>query len=138
MPKQDRHLVYESGGWEVDLATRELRTRGDSVALGRRAFAIFAVLVQSAGKLVTRDEIMARVWPDTIVGENTLEVHISAVRKALGADRQTLRTSPGRGYRLEGGWTIRQESTLADSVAHDQKRIPLQRAKTHLPGPGRP
>jgi non-specific serine/threonine protein kinase len=133
MPKQDRHLVYESGGWEVDLATRELRTRGDSVALGRRAFAIFAVLVQSAGKLVTRDEIMARVWPDTIVGENTLEVHISAVRKALGADRQTLRTSPGRGYRLEGDWTIRQESTLADSVAHDPKRMPIQPFQTNLP-----
>jgi non-specific serine/threonine protein kinase len=133
MFEQERHLVYESRGWEVDLARRELRTRGDSVALGRRAFAIFAVLVQSAGKLVTRNELMARVWPNTIVGENTLEVHISAVRKALGADRETLRTSSGRGYRLDGDWTIRQESTPADSVALDPKRMAIQQFQTNLP-----
>jgi non-specific serine/threonine protein kinase len=133
MPEQDRHPIYESGRWEVDLARRELRTRGNSVELGRRAFAIFAVLVQSAGKLVTRDELMARVWPNTIVGENTLEVHISAVRKALGADRETLRTSPGRGYRLEGDWTIRRERMLADAVALDPKRMPIRRFQTNLP-----
>jgi len=116
MPEQSRTLVYESGGWEVDLARRELRTRGDSVPLGGRAFAIFAVLVQSAGKLVTKNELMARVWPGVIVEENTLEVHISAVRKALGPDRETLRTSFGRGYRLVGDWAIRQESTPADPL----------------------
>src|SRR5882757_7711780 len=110
MPEHDRHLVYEFDGWEVDLARRELRARGVPVPLGGRAFAIFAVLVESAGALVTKDELMARVWSGAIVEENT-EVHISAVRKALGADRGTLRTSFGRGYRLFGDWTIRKEST---------------------------
>ena len=96
MPEQDRHLVYESGGWEVDLARRELRARGDSVALGRRAFAIFAVLVESAGKLVTRNELMARVWPHVIVDDINLRVQVSGLRKALG--EQCIGTVQGRGY----------------------------------------
>ena len=128
-------MVYESGEWEVDLTRRELRTRGDSVPLGGRAFAIFAVLVQSAGKLVTRDELMARVWPDAIVEENTLEVHISAVRKALGQDREALRTSSGRGYRLVGEWTLRKQGTPADSIVADPQRMAAQAFHSNLPAP---
>jgi predicted ATPase/DNA-binding winged helix-turn-helix (wHTH) protein len=134
MPEQDRHLVYEFGGWEVDLARRELRMRGVPVPLGGRAFQIFAVLVQSAGDLVTKDELMARVWPGAIVEENKLQVHISAVRKALGPDRGTLRTSFGRGYRLVGDWTIRKERTLADAV--DPTRMPIQPLLTNVPATG--
>src|SRR5260370_14772232 len=136
MPEEDRRRVYEFGGWELDLARRELRTRGVPVPLGGRAFQIFAVLVQSAGELVTRDELMARVWPAAIVEENTLEVHISAVRKALGPDRGTLRTSFGRGYRLVGDWTIRKESTPADPVALDPTRMPVQPFLTNVPAAG--
>jgi predicted ATPase/DNA-binding winged helix-turn-helix (wHTH) protein len=133
MPEQDRHLVYEFGGWELDLARRELRMRGAPVPLGGRAFQIFAVLVQSAGELVTRDELMTRVWSGAIVEENTLEVHISAVRKALGSDRGTLRTSFGRGYRLVGNWTIRKKRTLADPVVLDPTRMLVQAFQTNLP-----
>jgi predicted ATPase/DNA-binding winged helix-turn-helix (wHTH) protein len=133
MSEQGRHVVYESGEWEVDLTRRELRMRGDSVPLGGRAFAIFAVLLQSAGKLVTRDELMARVWPETIVEENTLEVHISALRKALGQERETLRTSFGRGYRLVGDWTIRQDRTLEDRIALDATRPAVQPLPSNLP-----
>ena len=133
MPEQGQHLVYQFGGWELDLARRELRARGVPVPLGSRAFAIFAVLVQSAGKLVTKEELMARVWPGVIVEENTLEVHISAVRKALGPDRGTLRTSFGRGYRLVGDWTIWKEITPTDSVAVDPTQIPVQLFQTNLP-----
>ncbi len=133
MPELDRHLVYESGGWEMDLARRELRMRGVPVPLGGRAFQIFAALVQSAGELITRDELMARVWPGAIVEENTLAVHISAVRKALGSDRATLRTSFGRGYRLVGNWTIRKKRTMADPVVLDPTRMLVQAAQTNLP-----
>jgi predicted ATPase/DNA-binding winged helix-turn-helix (wHTH) protein len=120
-------------GWEVDLERRELRARGVPVPLGSRAFQIFAVLVKSAGELVTKDELMARVWPGAVVEENKLQVHISAVRKALGSDRGTLRTSFGRGYRLVGDWTIRKECTPADPVALDPTRIPVQPFLNNLP-----
>src|SRR2546423_7806267 len=107
MSEQPRRLVYEHAGWELDIARRELRARGVVVPLGSPAFRILAVLVQSTGELVTKDELMARVWPSTIVEENKLQVHISAIRKALGADRDMLKTAFGRGYRLVGDWTVR-------------------------------
>jgi predicted ATPase/DNA-binding winged helix-turn-helix (wHTH) protein len=132
MPEQGRDLVYEFEGWELDLARRELRAHGVPVPLGSRAFQIFAVLVQSAGELVTKDELMARVWPGAIVEENKLQVHISAVRKALGSDRGTVKTSFGRGYRFVGNWTIRKESTPADSVV----RVPVQAFLTNVPVAG--
>jgi predicted ATPase/DNA-binding winged helix-turn-helix (wHTH) protein len=122
-------LVYESDGWELDLERRELRARGIPVPMGGRAFQIFAVLVQSAGQLVTKDELMARVWPGAIVEENKLQVHISAVRKALGTDRGKVKTSFGRGYRLVGNWRIRKECT----VPLDPTRMSVQPFLNNLP-----
>src|SRR3984957_9106519 len=133
MPEWGRHVVYEFGGWEVDLARRELRTCGVPVSLGGRAFQIFAVLVQSGGELVTKDELMARVWPGAIVEENKLQVHISAVRKALGTDRGALKTSFGRGYRLVGDWTIRKEGTLANGIALGPMGMRVRPVLTNVP-----
>jgi DNA-binding winged helix-turn-helix (wHTH) protein len=79
---------------------RELRADGVAVELGSRAFDILMVLTEARGALVTKDEIMARVWPDTVVEENNLVVQISALRKALGEDRDLIRTVSGRGYRF--------------------------------------
>src|SRR5579859_1168041 len=93
-----QNLVYSCEAWEIDPHRRELRSRGTPVALGNRALEIIEVLAQAAGRLVTKDDLMARVWPGAIVGDNTLHVHISAVRKAFGSDRGMLKTSPGRGY----------------------------------------
>jgi non-specific serine/threonine protein kinase len=100
--------VVRSGDWEVDLGRRELRLNGAPVDLGARAFDIVEVLAGAGGGLVTKDELMNRVWPDVVVEENTLQVHISALRKALGADRALLKTEAGRGYRLIGDWTVSQ------------------------------
>ena len=117
MPAQRRQLGLDPGPWEVDRTRRELRTQGVPVPLGGRAFDIVEVLAQSAGELVTKDEIIRRVWSGAIVEESTLQVHISAIRKALGPDRGMLKTAFGRGYRLLGAWTIRQEGKSADPVA---------------------
>jgi DNA-binding winged helix-turn-helix (wHTH) protein len=87
MPAQDRRPIYEAGECEVDHARREFRIGGVAVPLGGRAFEIIETLVQSAGELVSKDELMERVWPGEIVEDNTLQVHISAVRKALGSLR---------------------------------------------------
>lgn len=101
--------VGDAARWEIDLVRRELRRHGVAVPVGGRAFEIIEVLARSAGELVTKDDLMARVWPGAMVEENTLQVHISAVRKALGSDRGILKTVSGRGYRLLGDWAIRQE-----------------------------
>lgn len=100
--------VYVREPWEIDSVRRELRLRGKPVVLGGRAFEIVAALAQAAGEVVTKDDLMARVWPDVTVGENTLHVHIHAIRKALGADRGMLKSISGHGYRLVGAWTAKQ------------------------------
>src|ERR1700720_143144 len=131
---QGRQLVYESGEWEVDLARRELRARGVPVPIGGRAFEIIEVLVQSAGEVVTKGDLAARVWPGMIVEENTLQVHISAIRKALGRDRGILKTASGRGYRLLGEWTSRQECTSSvDSMDLEPMRSRAEPFQTNLP-----
>jgi len=116
MSEASGNLVYACDQWEIDLGRRELRSRGIPVPLGGRAFEIVTVLVQSATDLVTKDHMMERVWPGAIVGEGTLHVHISAVRKALGPDRAMLKTISGRGYRLLGSWTPKQRETAAAPV----------------------
>ena len=86
--------------------------------LGGRAFEIVTVLVKSATELVTKDHMMERVWPGAIVGEGTLHVHISAVRKTLGPDRAMLKTVSGRGYRLLGSWIPQQREGTARRSIH--------------------
>src|ERR1700688_1715123 len=110
------NLVYVCDQWEIDLGRRELRSRGIPLPLGGRGFEIVTVLVQSATELVTKDRMMERVWPGAVVGEGTLHVHISAVRKALGQDRAMLKTVSGRGYRLLGSWTPQQREGTAPPV----------------------
>jgi non-specific serine/threonine protein kinase len=84
--------IYASGACEIDLARRELRVLGLPVPVGGRAFEIIELLAESAGELVTKDELMNRIWPGAIVMENTLQVHAAAVRKALGPYRNLLKT----------------------------------------------
>jgi predicted ATPase/DNA-binding winged helix-turn-helix (wHTH) protein len=104
---EDQGAVYQAGEHEVDLVRRELRTRGVLVPLGSRAFDVVEKLVRSAGELVTKDELLRHTWPGVIAEEGTLQVHISAIRKALGPHRKMLKTEFGRGYRLLGNWTLR-------------------------------
>src|SRR3984885_10916369 len=109
MPADGIRPVYASGEIEIDPARRELRVLGAPVPGGGRAFEIIKVLAQSAGELVTKDELMNRIWPGAVVMENTLHVHTGAVRKALGPYRNLLKTESGRGYRLLGSWTVQHQ-----------------------------
>jgi len=133
MPGATPNLVYACDPWEIDLGRRELRSRGTPVVLGQRAFEIVEALAQAGGQLVTKDDLMDRVWPGAIVGENTLHVHISAVRKALGPDRGMLKTSSGRGYRLLGSWTLRHDGTSDAAPAPKPSGQGPERAPSNLP-----
>lgn len=108
VPEQGQRPVYAAGRWEIDLARRELRSRGVPVPLGNRAFEIVSELVQAGGKLISKNDLMQRVWPGLSVEEIALRVHVSAIRKAFGADRSMLETDVGRGYRLLGSWDVRR------------------------------
>jgi predicted ATPase/DNA-binding winged helix-turn-helix (wHTH) protein len=125
--------IYASGECEIDLARRELRVLGAPAPVGGRAFEIIEVLVQSAGELVTKDELMNRVWPGAIVMENTLQVHAAAVRKALGPYRGLLKTESRRGYRLLGDWTVRRRDAATAPIGAMQIRATDELAGTNFP-----
>jgi len=132
----DQVLVDDSGVWELDLARRELRARGMPVPIGGRAFEILAVLAQATQEVVGKDALMSRVWPGAIVEENTLQVHISAIRKALGGDRAMLKTASGRGYRLLGGWASRERPAQAERAHSESQPAAVKPSfRTNLPAP---
>jgi DNA-binding winged helix-turn-helix (wHTH) protein len=81
---------------------RELLADGRPVRLGGRAFDVLMALIEARGAVVSKNALMARVWPDRIVEENNLQWQISALRAAFGADRNLIRTVSGRGYQFAG------------------------------------
>ncbi|MFM0133319.1 ATP-binding protein [Paraburkholderia sediminicola] len=92
--------MIKFGHIEIDISTRVVRRRDEVLHVGSRGFEILALLASVDGRLVTKDELMDAVWPDTVVEENNIHVHLSALRKAFGEDRDCIVTVPGRGYRL--------------------------------------
>jgi DNA-binding winged helix-turn-helix (wHTH) protein len=64
------------------------------------------VLIRAPGTLVTKNEIVSRVWPDVVVAEGNLKVQMSALRKVLNEDRDVIKTVHGRGYVFTGEVTM--------------------------------
>jgi len=92
--------TLEFGRFRISTRRRQLLVDGVPVELGTRAFDILMVLIDADGTLVTKDELLARVWPGIFVDVTNLKVQVSALRKALAEDRNLIRTEFGRGYRF--------------------------------------
>jgi predicted ATPase/DNA-binding winged helix-turn-helix (wHTH) protein len=93
------------GRFRLDLARSQLLLDERALQLGDRALQVLCVLAVAKGALVSKDELMARVWAGQVVEENNLQVQISALRKTLdpdGTGESCIVTVPGRGYRLLG------------------------------------
>ena len=101
--------VLEFGRFRVLMRRRELVSDAGPIELGTRAFDLLVALLEADGSLVTKDELLGHVWPDVFVAEENLKVQISALRRALGEDRDFIRTEFGRGYRF----TAAVRSTVA-------------------------
>jgi DNA-binding winged helix-turn-helix (wHTH) protein len=92
--------MLEFGRFRILLRRRQLVADGVPIELGTRAFDLLLALLEADGSLVTKEELMSRVWPGIVVAEENLKVQISALRKALGEDGDFIRTEFGRGYRF--------------------------------------
>ncbi|WP_175822614.1 winged helix-turn-helix domain-containing protein [Burkholderia sp. BCC0419] len=93
-------IMYTFGRVTVSLECREVCVDGQPHYVGARAFEILELLVRAAGRLVSKEAIMDAVWPNTVVVENNIQVHISTLRKLFGGKHGWIRTESGRGYRL--------------------------------------
>ena len=103
---------------------RRLLLEGDKpVRLGNRAFDILAALVERAGEIVGKEELIAQVWPKTFVEEANLKIQVSALRRALGdgqSGRRFVATVPGRGYNF-----------VAPINAEESSQVSIPQAITH-------
>ncbi|AME27061.2 MULTISPECIES: winged helix-turn-helix domain-containing protein [Burkholderiaceae] len=97
------HVKFESfafGPFEVSVTERSIRCRGEPLIIGERAFDLLVTLARGSGTILSKDELFESVWPNRVVDKNTLESHMSSLRKALGAERSAIRTISGRGYQF--------------------------------------
>jgi len=100
------HAVIRFGRSRVLPRARKLIVDRQPVELGGRAFDLLMVLIRAPGTLVTKNEIVSRVWPDVVVAEGNLKMQMSALRKVLNEDRDVIKTVHGRGYVFTGEVTM--------------------------------
>ena len=111
-------LVYHFGSFRLVQGRRELLHGDTIVPLGSRAADLLLALVKRQGQLATKGELMAEVWPGTVVEENNLPAQISTLRRVLAGDSgltRCLQTVPGRGYRFAANIKVETELDFADS-----------------------
>src|SRR5215475_9783116 len=78
--------VFHFDEFTLDVRERRLLRKSESVRLSPKAYDVLVALVQQRGRLITKDELLKRLWPESFVEEGSLNVHVSALRKALGED----------------------------------------------------
>src|ERR1700694_5750042 len=113
---------YLFGEFRLDARSRVLFRSAEMVALYPKAIDVLLFLVESHGNVATREQLLARVWPDTFVEESTLTRSISVLRKALGDTPEGhafILTVPKRGYRFVA--VVREEP--ADSASSSPSQI---------------
>lgn len=91
-------LIYEFGPYRLDLGNYRLLRGHQDLRLHGKAFDLLVILVKSSGRTMTKEELLEEVWKGTVVEEGNLAVHVTTLRKLLGAD--CIETVAGRGYRF--------------------------------------
>ena len=117
---------YKVGRFTLTLF-RQLLDGGVPVAIGRKPLELLSVLAKAEGALVTKDELMSAVWPNAIVEDNAIQVHIAALRKALGPDAELLSTVHGLGYRLAATRLASAPEAAIDPVGQQTMSAALRR-----------
>lgn len=115
--------LYRFGRFVLQPAAQRLLVDGAAVAVGPRAFDLLVALVERAGQVVSKLELLDLVWPGLVVQENNLQVQISTLRKILGPNAIT--TLVGRGYRF---------TLPIDSVDLPQQSVAAQETGATTPG----
>jgi DNA-binding winged helix-turn-helix (wHTH) protein/Tfp pilus assembly protein PilF len=96
-----RGEVFQFGEFILNVQERRLQRAADAVRLAPKAFDLLVALLRHPGRLVSKDELLARVWPDSFVEEGILAVHVSALRRTLGDETTTyIETVARSGYRF--------------------------------------
>jgi DNA-binding winged helix-turn-helix (wHTH) protein/TolB-like protein/Flp pilus assembly protein TadD len=117
---------FEFGAFQFDAARQTLTRDGSTAQLKGKASELLQVLVEHSGEVLDKDQLMKFLWPDTVVEENNLTVHMTALRKALGDspnEQRYIATIPGRGYRFVAD--VRQPARDAQIIIAERTRASL-------------
>jgi DNA-binding winged helix-turn-helix (wHTH) protein/tetratricopeptide (TPR) repeat protein len=127
--------LFEFGPFRVDPEKQALLRGGELIALNPKTFQVLLVLVRHGNQIITKDELMKSVWPDTFVEETNLTRNIFSLRKALGDNEQNryIITVPGQGYRLAEGVRLVSEPDLT-IVAASHSKVQIQVRETKRGG----
>ncbi len=117
MLSRPTNRFYSFATFRVDLVERLLFKEDREVPLTPKVFDTLLVLLENSSHVLTKQELMQKVWPDSFVEENNLAQNISVLRKALG--EEFIQTVPKRGYRFVGEVRVNQDETL---VVHERVR----------------
>jgi len=102
IPGEDKAgTTLNMGSLTVDTVKKEIKLEGRAVELTRKEYQILLLLMKNPGRYVTREEILAEVWNDTLVTERTVDVHITRMRKRLGGSASLIRSRTGYGYYID-------------------------------------
>ena len=107
--------VLRFGRYTVHTGQRLMLADERRLPIGGRALDILLVLLERAGSLVDKPTLLARVWPDTVVEDINLRVHIAALRRALGDDQRFIANVPGQGYAFVA--PVQREGAAASASA---------------------
>ncbi|MEK8047789.1 winged helix-turn-helix domain-containing protein [Ideonella margarita] len=118
--------AFHFGGFQLQPDEQRLLHHGEPVTLQTRALDVLTLLVSQPGRLITRADLLRRVWRGLVVEDNNLNVQISALRKVLG--KSAIATVPGKGYRFN--WPIRRGPWLPRADA-----VPPAFVPAHSPAP---
>src|SRR6266446_6523237 len=116
--------IIDFGHFRIVPHRRELLADGRPIRLGGRTFDVLMTLIEGQGAIVSKEALMNRVWPNRIVEESSLQVQISALRNAFGADRELIRTISGRGYQFTGEIRTIVASPETQTVARTAVPVP--------------
>jgi DNA-binding winged helix-turn-helix (wHTH) protein/TolB-like protein/Flp pilus assembly protein TadD len=125
MSEQTKHF-YEFANFRIDTAKRLLLREGKVVPLTPKAFDTLIALVENSGRVMEKDDLMKRLWPDTIVEEANLTQSISVLRKALGEspnEHKFIVTVPGRGYKFAAD--VKESGTKSSVPEKDSQSAPF-------------
>ncbi|HEU4665352.1 MAG TPA: winged helix-turn-helix domain-containing protein [Dokdonella sp.] len=133
----ENNRIHRFGPFQLEVDERRLTREGAPVALTAKQFDLLLALVESAGHLRSRDQLVEAVWPDTIVEEHSLTSRVSALRKILGDEGETPRyieTVRGRGYRFVAEVVPGAVADAAPPAPAPSRRASAQRARMLLAG----
>jgi len=125
-------VYYRFGPYHLDEAERLLLRNGVKVPITPKVFDTLLILVQNAGRVMTKERLLQKVWPDTFVEEANLSVNIAALRKALGeSEHEYIETLPKRGYRfvatvISEKWQDTAPARRVNGDSHKQHRDKVQ------------